>query len=766
MAVSAVPGSGKTYTLALLAARLIASGRIDANSGQQVLIVTYLNASVETFRARIRQHLQEAGAPLQGFDVRTLHSLGLEIVRAATGSDSREGLVVVDEAQAAGYLAQAVTGWIEAQPEAWRAFLPEGAGVQMRARWREITERTAQVFIRTAKNERYEPAAIERALRLQPGFAIDPADVEDQRTLGNDSATDTNLPLLWMLNGIYGRYQAILARQGALDFDDLIAEAVRLMENQPDLVAVLRERWPYVLEDEAQDSVPLQEILLGTLAGERGNWVRVGDPNQAITSTFTAAHPRFFNAFLDRPGVSARPLPNSGRSAPRIMALANHLLEWAVSSHPVPEVRQSAFRLQRIEPTPPGDAQPNPEDFANNVRIKVYEQRETGELPDVARLALRYVRAHPEQTAAILVPTNRTGYAMAEELDKLDAPYDNLLRGGLREREIAAALQAILGLLANPLDTRALVQAHEALVELGHPAAGDFSLEPDTGTLPEELGQLKVLLRSAHQPERLLFPQVAGDVAAALPAGVAGEEVLGRLQPFLSLLQRAFALRTLPVDDLTLALADELFAIPAEDGRLHDFDLSVAYQIANMMRQWRDLEPTWRLPELAAQLAEIAAGRRLLPGSGSDEAGYEPGPGRISLATQHGAKGLEWDAVFLAGIDGLWIPGSLDAPFLGVQDFLGGDPAAEASAQLRALMEGDAGLHPERTATESAHIEIIGERLRLLYVGITRARRYLHISRSRKIRRYRREERADAAEAAGVLYRFLQGNGEGNGNAS
>lgn len=762
MAVSAVPGSGKTYTLALLAARLIGGGQIDVTGGQQVLIVTYLNASVETFRARIRQHLQEAGVPLQGFDVRTLHSLGLEIVRAAMGSDNGDGIVVVDEAQASGYLAQAVSGWIDVHPEVWRAFIPEGAGVQMRARWREITERTAQVFIRTAKNERFLPAAIERELRLQASTVPDAATVEDQTRLG-DSTPDPNLALLWMLNGIYGRYQAILARQGALDFDDLIAEAVRLMVNQPDLVEVLRQRWPYILEDEAQDSVPLQEVLLGTLAGAEGNWVRVGDPNQAITSTFTAAHPRYFNAFFDRPGVIARPLPNSGRSAPRIMALANHLLQWASSSHPVPEVRQSAFRPQQIEPTPPGDAQPNPEDFANNIRIKVYDQREEGELPAVSQLALRYVRAHPDQTAAILVPTNRVGYAMAEELDGLDAPYDNLLRGGLREREVASALQGILALLANPLDTRALVLAHEALVELGHPAAGDLVLETENGAPAEELGRIQTLLRSTHQPERLLFPLAAGDVAAALPASVAGEEEIEQLQPFLALLQTAFGLRALPVDDLTLALADELFASPhgdEGDGRVHEFDLSVAYQIANLMRQWRDLEPGWRLPELALQLGEVAAGRRLLPGS-QDETGYEPRAGRISLATQHGAKGLEWDAVFLVGVDGLWIPGSLDAPFLGVHDFLGGDPTAEASAQLRALKEGDAGLYPGRSATESAHIEVISERLRLLYVGITRARRYLHISRSRRVRRYRREERAEAAEAVGVLYRFLHEDGGG-----
>jgi len=139
-----------------------------------------------------------------------------------------------------------------------------------------------------------------------------------------------------------------------------------------------------------------------------------------------------------------------------------------------------------------------------------------------------------------------------------------------------------------------------------------------------------------------------------------------------------------------------------------------------------------------------------------DDSGYDPKPGRITLTTQHSGKGLEWDAVFLVGIDGMWIPGSLEAPFLGVHDFLGGDPNAEATAQLSYLMSDKTGIYPNRTATESAHIEVICERLRLLYVGVTRARRFLHISRSRATRRQSREREAEPATVLGVLYRYLQ----------
>ena len=67
----------------------------------------------------------------------------------------------------------------------------------------------------------------------------------------------------------------------------------------------------------------MQERILSLLAGEGGNWVRVGDPNQAIFETFTTADPRFLREFLRRDDVAARELPESGRSAARIIAVAN-----------------------------------------------------------------------------------------------------------------------------------------------------------------------------------------------------------------------------------------------------------------------------------------------------------------------------------------------------------------------------------------------------------------------------------------------------------
>jgi DNA helicase-2/ATP-dependent DNA helicase PcrA len=741
MAVSAVPGSGKTFTLAHLASELIAEGYASDNpflnpvEDQRVLIVTYLNASVDTFRARVRKNLEELGLPQdQGYDLRTLHSLALEIVRVSEsglGSDTAEP-TVMDEVQTNNLLNQALDSWIEAHPDLWQTF-EGGDSPRQQTRWRDTVMRAGRSFIRAAKNERYKASDIQERLNLSSKPELNLATSPDQIK---------SSPLLFMLTGIYERYQKMLDQQGVLDFDDLIWRATDLLEARSELVNELRKRWPYVLEDEAQDSVPLQEVLLSTLTGDNGNWVRVGDPNQAITSTFTSAHPRFFNDFIDRDDVAALPLPNSGRSSAKIFTAAYNMIDWVIDHHPIPEVRANTFRRQHILPAPPGDAQQNPPDTESKIQIKVYKHREDKELPAVARLAVRYAKDHPNHTLAILVPTHSIGYLTADELDELEASYDNLLRGGTREREIASAMNSILAVLANPQDSRAIASSLASLYELGHPAT----------SFPEEfLSRLIIILKSVHKPESFLFPWVEDDFIESLPANVANEEDIKYLTRFSIFLQKMFEIRTLPIDDLALALGDALFSF--ED--IHESDLAIAYQLAIVMRYWQETHQNWRLPELSAELANLAAGRRNIPLARPGDYGYEPRPGRITLSTQHSAKGLEWDAVFLVGIDGFWIPGDLDASFHGVHEYYG-DLIAESLAQLRFLMEGDAGLYKNLTATDSAHIEVISERLRLLYVGITRARRYLHISRSRATGTIGREKTAQPATVLGFLYTYLK----------
>jgi len=741
VAVNAVPGSGKTFTLSLLAGELLAQGLIDTGSGQQVLIVTYLNASVDAFRAGIRQRLHVLNLDELGFDVRTLHSLSLEIIRQANSglTNPEEELVVADESLTERILFQAIDGWSGVNPDLMGSFVP-GNSPQMRVRWREMAAKMARDFIRTAKNRRFSPHQIRDELTQLNAQQHGAAWTEIPKN-------DSDISLMWMLADIYQRYQTILERLHAIDFDDIIWHAVDLLESRNDLANFFCERWPYVLEDEAQDSVPLQEQLLNALTGQLGNWVRVGDPNQAITSTFTAADPRHFTSFIHRSDVTSLSLPNSGRSAPRIYRLANTLIDWVINHHPVQEVRQHAFLKQSILPTPSGDSQPNPPDGESTIRFKAYKHSEEEELPGVARLATCLIKEDPELSVAILAPTNALGKSLAGHLDLLGADYDDMLRGSGKVREVSSVLKALVSMLSNPLSKSALESVYSTLSEINHSSTdGDH-----------ESRKISALLRSISRPELFLFPLENQELISTLPAGIASDKELRFLHNFSYLLRRLFRLRSLAVDDLILSLSDVIYASGDEDSATsYELELAVAYQIANEMRLRFDPQPDWRLPELAVELADLASGRSRLQSYSPKELGYKPVPGRITLATQHGAKGMEWDAVFLVGVDEFWIPGDLDAQFHGVNDFIGGDPSAEATALLLEIMDGDLGYYPGRTATDSAHIEVINERLRLLYVGITRARSNLQISRSQYIHRFNSDIPVQPATVIAALYRFTK----------
>jgi DNA helicase-2/ATP-dependent DNA helicase PcrA len=614
-------------------------------------------------------------------------------------------------------LERAEENWLASHPDLWDLLL-DADTADARGFWRQRILEMAQATVEVAKNRRWRPQAILERLAGRP-----------------------YPDLLRMAVEVYALYQSYVEASGGLDFDDLVWRAVDLLEAHPDFLERMHRRWPYVLEDEAQDSVPLQEELLALLAGPQGNWVRVGDPNQAITSTFTAAHPRHFRAFMDRPDVRTITMPQTGRCAPRVMALANHLVEWVCQEHPLAEVRERAFRFQMMEPAPPGDPQPNPPDEPNSIAIHVrgYARREQDELPRVAQLLERYSTRFPERTLAVLTPTNEVGYRMGEVLAARGVPYDELLESSSQARGVAGALGALLSFAADPLSREALAHAFEVLVDREW---------PPLVAAKERRSPLARLLRSVRASERLLFPSAEEDPLAALPAGRATAQDLQELGPLFDLLRWALAAAPLPVDQFVLVLAADLFTRPV--------DLATAHQIAAFLRGLADADPALRLPDLAEELSRVAAGRRRFAGLAEEDLGFSPRQGRVTVATQHRAKGLEWDFVCLAGVDRFWVPHDLEQTFLGSYEQLGGNPTATVQAQLRAAM-GEAGAATDTAeATRQANLETIAERLRLLYVGITRARRHLQVSWSQSVEVYGRERPQEGTPVVAELARFLR----------
>jgi DNA helicase-2/ATP-dependent DNA helicase PcrA len=713
MGISAVPGSGKTRTLAELAARLVAGQIAD---DQEVLVVTLVNSAVDNFKGRINEAIRRRNLLANfGYRVRTLHGLAHDIVR------ERPGLVglsddfrIIDERQADAVRDEAVETWLRAHPDAAEPYLSldlEGNRAEWvkRSRWPATVREVATAFVKRAKD-----------LQLGPETLL-------ERLVVQEAQHDSHqLALARMGAEIYALYQRSLAYRGVVDFNDLIRLALEALLQAPDYLARLQQRWPYILEDEAQDSSELQENILRLLTGEEGNWVRVGDPNQAIYDTFTNANPRFLRRFLKELGVAEIRLPESGRSQPAIIELANYLVDWTVAEHPTEAVR-GAFLLQHIEPTAPSDPQPNPDANPAAIQLVDHEVTPDAELAAVANSLERWLPDHTGQTVAVLAPRNQRGFDLIDLLKRRQIPYVELLRSTSSTRQTAGVLGNLLRCLADPTSARKLSVAFQVWRR-------DDRDDPQAKALMETVARK---IRDCPAVEAYLWPRADDDWLASLSAELSPDEQ-ALLAGFRELARHWHRAASLPVDQLILTMANSLFREPAQ--------LALAHKLSSLLRDVAQTHRSYRLAELVEELAVIARNERRFLGFADQDTGFDPPPGKVTVATMHKAKGLEWDRVYLMSVNNYGFPSGLaHDTYIAERWFLrqGLNLEAEALAQLEALDpspgsvgQPSAGVQRpnaplvlvEGAATRSARLAYISERLRLLYVGITRAKRDLIIT--------------------------------------
>ena len=156
--------------------------------------------------------------------------------------------------------------------------------------------------------------------------------------------------------------------------------------------------------------------------------------------------------------------------------------------------------------------------------------------------------------------------------------------------------------------------------------------------------------------------------------------------------------------------------------------------MAILLRQARDANRDWRLPDFTGELAVIANNERRFIGFSEDDTGFDPQKhrGRVVISTMHKSKGLEWDRVYLMSVNNYDFPSGREYDrYISESWFLRDhlNLEAEALAQLEILQStGDYDWYDEGRASQSARMDYVSERLRLLYVGITRAKRDLIIT--------------------------------------
>ncbi|MBL8057105.1 MAG: hypothetical protein JNK29_10430, partial [Anaerolineales bacterium] len=292
------------------------------------------------------------------------------------------------------------------------------------------------------------------------------------------------------------------------------------------------------------------------------------------------------------------------------------------------------------------------------------------------------------------------------------AVEDSLLRSTQRTRRSAEALTAVLASLADPLSAHKLAAALEAW---------------QRGVQADEAAWARVqaaaaVLRQCRQVEDYLWP-AGPDWLAEIGLAADEPDLHDLLAGFRELARRWQGAAQLPVDQLLLSVAQDLFTDP--------LDLALAHKLAVSVQRAAGARPEPRLPALAAELAQIAQNERRFLGFDEADTGFEPEQhrGKVVVATLHKAKGLEWDRVYLLSVTGFDFPAGLDddayvSERWYVRDRL--NLEAEILGQLKTLGGGPA--LPEGEATRQARVDYARERLRLLYVGLTRARRELIVS--------------------------------------
>jgi DNA helicase-2/ATP-dependent DNA helicase PcrA len=459
---------------------------------------------------------------------------------------------------------------------------------------------------------------------------------------------------------VYVRYQAALARAGAVDFGDLLVKPVRLLEEDEVLRGQWSRRFRHLLVDEFQDTNPVQYRLLKLLAGPARNVCVVGDDDQAIYRWRGADVRNILEFDRDFEGARVVKLERNYRSTRSILDAAHAVISRAT--------RRREKRLWTEEG--PGDP----------LALLVGDD-EHDEAQRIARaVALERGRGTRGDEIAVLYRTNAQSRAIEAALREGRIPYVIVRGTSFYDRAEVKDAAAWLRLALNPSSDLDLERAvnrpprgigEKTMERLrAHAAATGktlFEAAADRENVPELKTAAKRALGELHDVVAAL-----ADELPAMEAGVAVQEALKRS----GLIARLG-------DEKTDEAADRAENLMELVAAAREFDETLAGEPPP-----RDPEEP-NPPPLARFLERIA----LL-----GEADAETPEGRVALMTLHAAKGLEFDAVFMAGLEDGTLPH--DKPWL------------------------------ERSASERA--ADLDEERRLCYVGMTRAKKRLTLSLARR----------------------------------
>ncbi len=430
---------------------------------------------------------------------------------------------------------------------------------------------------------------------------------------------------------LWARYHAALERASAVDFDDLLVLTARVLQDHEEVRERYRRRYRYVLVDEYQDTNHAQYVIARALAGETGNLFVVGDEDQSIYSWRGADVGNILDFDKDFPGARTYRLEQNYRSTAPILAAANAVVSrnenrlgktlWT---------EQSGGEAVQFYLAPDGD--------------------------DEARFVLNHIKKRDVRLGDVAILFRTNGQARAIEEACLQQRLAYTVVGGIRfyARKEIKDLLGYLRLLVNPADDEAL----RRVINVPPRGVGDVTFEK--------------IVQTAHgRPLLVALREMAGIGAFT---GKTQEAITAFVTLVARLTQDA---ETSGVEPLVVKLLEETgYRDYVQQSDEKDFRtrLEVLDEFLSACTQYNERKPEGGLADFLQDLSLM-----------SDTDGLDPDAPQLKLLTCHSAKGLEFDHVYLIGLE--------------------------------------EGLLPHAAALDA--VEDIEEERRLCYVAMTRARRSL-----------------------------------------
>ena len=277
-------GTGKTSTLTHRILNLVKEGI----QPSEILAITFTNKAAKEMQERVNELLAKHGfeVGLRYGDthpfIGTFHSLGVHILRAhAQAFGLTKHFTIVDKNSTSSLIKEAV----------------KEQGID---------------------SKQFSPDRIAGVISRQKGALV---------TLAQYKSDVGNAYFPMIVSAVWERYERLLARESALDFDDLILKTVILLRDHPEIRKQYQNRWKYIHIDEYQDTNAVQYEMARLLAGETMNICAVGDGDQNIYSWRGANLQNILNFENDYKGAQTILLEENYRSTQTILAVANGIIK-------------------------------------------------------------------------------------------------------------------------------------------------------------------------------------------------------------------------------------------------------------------------------------------------------------------------------------------------------------------------------------------------------------------------------------------------------